>query len=325
MPVEQTLSCYDSFPSGGLAESPQDAECRVRTNRARRCLVFAPTAASALVLSACLFLPFGLYGGCTSAPPQPVSPYQQQREAIESGDVGSLVWVSHPYALSFALGLGTLAASFFGGSGRFLGLWVLHAALIVSTSAALVAACIEWPWGSRTLLEYWHQHGVALLSVFWLLNIVHVSWIEPTSRFAGAMLLQCVIILLIWLGLAQWLLFLEAMLCGGWITAACAGLLPLGTGLQLFGDPAACRESACRADHGNVAPQFTLRGLAAITFLLAILLTTAQAWSLEAAMLLGYIGSFALLALWSRSVRGMRKARYAVTALVFAAGGWLAI
>jgi hypothetical protein len=102
-------------------------------------------------------------------------------------------------------------------------------------------------------------------------------------------------------------------------------VLPLGTGLQLYADPAACRESA-REGQGTRSgmPQFTLRSLLLVTSLVAAVLTTGQAWGFEAAVRLTYVATFALLTIHSRGRIALTRWYAGVTGLL-AAGGLAAI
>lgn len=309
------------------ASEPAD-RCGSRT---KRLLVYAPTGTSALLLAFCLFLPFGLYGGCGNNPLRPVSPLDRQTEALASSDYGSLIVLSLPYLLALAIAVATLVTARLGGKRTSLALSALYSGFVVLVGAFLVESAVrELLFSGRDREGIWVDHGFAVLSAGWLLCMTLAAWVEAPSRFVCAMLLQMLLCLIIWLCLAQWFLFLDRLLIGGWLTIVCAVGIPLGTALQLYGDPSAARQTARERSQtaggspGSGTPQFTLRGLLAITTLCAVVLSACQTWNIEVAVLVAYVATTGLLAVrrignqdgWrSRRVRG-----YALAACLLAAG-----
>lgn len=208
-------------------------------------------------------------------------------------------------------------------------------ALVYATLIGLVCALLvesplrELLFSDRQRQDIWSDQGQAVLTALWLACMALAAWTEAPSRFVSAMLLQLLIGLMIGATLLQWLLFLDRLLIGGYLTILGAAGILLGTVLQLYGDPAAARQTArCQVQPSDKpasgTPQFSLRGLLAITTLCAVVLSVCQTWNIEVAILVGYVATTGLLAVGRigdrRGWRSPRVAGYALATGLLAIG-----
>jgi hypothetical protein len=141
------------------------------------------------------------------------------------------------------------------------------------------------------------------------------------------MVLQWLMVLLIWLGLSHWLFSLEELLIGGWLTAGCIVLLPLGTALQLFGDPAASRHSLrsawakSRPGYSGI-PQFGLGSMLGAMTACAGLVSAALFGGVGGAVAYMAVATFVVLA--ARRFLAIRKAALSPRPSLLI-GGWYSL